>query len=731
VIVFGGSNALANIDASPESQALLSQMPHNARVAIYDEDNLTTPAISVAVNLTNNIAEITTILEDAGHSVEALTEEDILNHELITADYDVFILVNNVPRPSITNLVKEFWMGGGGLMSFTGALSYLLYGGILDSSITTDPGGSHWLYLSSSEQNVTSRHSTMKEHHINETVSERTETWATTSTSVLDNLPTSYYTTVLLSFPEAPFFVTGFSVDLNNRGGRLVQLPGDGSSIPTDFESIIIDSVEWLIPQPKGRIVFDYTHQPRIGIDSWDTDYITTYSSVHVFEQFRNLAVNTSYTFDKLYPSSAGNITAARLAPYDVLIMAWPDLNYTAAEGAVIDEWVSGGGSLLVLGDRTGLGFPNDYGDETLNMVLQNFDMSLGTTNELVTGTMTPGTHVTLEGCTGLTMGPRNYLSVLGNATTIWFDGTHPVVAGQEYGAGRVILSADMNIFDNGALGLTSNRRFANNVLNWLTAGDAEILVYSDYLGWENAVCKALRDLGLSYQFFSDRTYLQDHLDSKSWELLIYNSVNFATELLRLDELYAYVDDGGRLLMTYWDFDDVSTHPLWSKLGVEYASTLSGQPSMYLWDASHPIFSEPNDHSTANFTSGTVFSDDGDAVTVRAGYIALAGTTADIQDDKAAIVVSADKQTLVNAFVIDNFDSDEDDSTYMDSVELWENEIVFMMTPPGGLPFNLDPMTLLIIGAGVLGIIVIGAVVSRRRGGGSSKPKKKTTKKKK
>ena len=39
----------------------------------------------------------------------------------------------------------------------------------------------------------------------------------------------------------------------------------------------------------------------------------------------------------------------------------------------------------------------------------------------------------------------------------------------------------------------------------------------------------------------------------------------------------------------------------------------------------------------------------------------------------------------------------------------------------------------LIIGAGVLGVIVIGAVVSRRRGGGSSKPKKKkkSTKKKK
>ena len=726
-----GDASMMSFDGSPESQALISQLSHDARVAIYDEDNLTAPVMCLAENLTNNLDEITTLLEAAGHTVDGLTEADILNHELLTADYDVFILVNNVPRPSISKLVKEFWLGGGGLLTFNGAMSYLWYEEIIYPGTAFDTRPGAWDYRVSDELNVTARHPTMKDFHINDTVTLAPDNWAVIAQASLDSSDLSTYFTTLLNNATQTNYVSAFALESRYKGGRVVHLPGTGASIATDMESIIIDSVEWLVPTPKGRIIFDYTHQPRIGIDSWDNEYVTVNIAPHIFEQFRNLAVNTSYTFDKLYPSSEGNITAARLAPYDVLIMAWPDLNYTSAEGAVIDEWVSGGGSLLVLGDRTGLGFPNDYGDETLNMVLQNFDMSLGTTNELVTGTMTPGTHVTLEGCTGLTLGPRNYLSVLGNATTIWFDGTHPVVAGQEYGAGRAILSADMNIFDNGALGLTSNRYFANNILNWLTAGDAEILVYSDYLGWNDAVCKALRDLGLSYQFFSDRTYLQDHLDSKSWELLIYNSVNFATELLRLDELYAFVDDGGRLLMTYWNFDDVSTHPLWSKLGVEYASTLSGQPSMYLWDASHPIFSEPNDHSMANFTSGTVFSDDGDAVTVRAGYIALAGTTADIQGDKAAIVVSADKQTLVNAFVIDNFDSDEDDSTYMDSVELWENEITFMLTPVGGGGFSLDPTTLLIIGGAAFALILIIALVARRRGGGSKpKPKKKTSKKK-
>ncbi|MHA1389592.1 MAG: hypothetical protein ACTSUZ_12675 [Candidatus Thorarchaeota archaeon] len=729
---FNGNATMMSFDGSLESQALISQLSHNARVAIYDEDNLTVPAISDAADgsLTNNLTEVTSLLEDAGHSVDLLTEADILDHQLITVDYDVFIIVNNVPRPSIFNLIKEFSLGGGGLLTFENAVSYLWFSGFIDETSTQDEGYSnYWGYYESSGQNVTTRHSTMKDFHEGNNVTlelkVRVTHWGPELTTQRGNDMIH-----LMNNSITPGYITAFAIDNSKDGGRIVQLPGDGYNIASDMESIIVDSVDWLIPRPIGRIVFDYTHQPRIGIDNWDTDYVTVNIAPHIFEQFRNFAVNHSYTFDKLYPSSAGNISADRLAPYDVLIMAWPDKNYTSAEGAVIDEWVSGGGSLLVLGDRTGLGWPNDYGDETLNMVLQNFDMSLGTTNELVTGTMTPGTHLTLEGCTGLTMGPRNYLSVLGNATTIWFDGTHSVVAGQEYGAGRVILSADMNIFDNGQLGLTSNRQFAVNALNWLCATDAEILVHSDYLGQNDAVCKALRDMGLSYQHFYTRQYLEDFIDSKSWELLIYNNVNYFPESTIYDELYAFVNTGGRMIMTYFGVDDHPTHPLWSKLGVEYDSTVSGQPSMYFWDADHPIFIEPNDHDGYNYTSDGFFGDDGDTVTLSAGYTALAGTTATIQDGSAVIVVSDDRQTLFNSIIIDNFSTDEDDSTYMDSVELWQNEITYMMTEPeptGGLPFGLDTTTLLIIGGAVLGLIIVVALL-RRRGGSKPKPRKRKRK---
>ncbi|TFH05355.1 MAG: hypothetical protein E4H14_12910 [Candidatus Thorarchaeota archaeon] len=729
-----GDTSMMSFDGSPESQALISQLSHNARVAIYDEDNLTVPVISDAQNLSNNLTEITTLLEGAGHSVDLLTEEDILAHDLITADYDVFIIVDNIPRPSIFNLIKEFSLGGGGLMTFDSAVSYLWFGGYINEALTVDEGNyNHWGYFESVGQNVTARHPTMTDYHPGDNVTIREDYWATIWGPELtaqrgDDM------IILMNNSITPNHITAFAIDNSRDGGRIVHLPGDGYNIASDMESIILDSVNWLVPKPKGRILFDYTHQPRIGIDSWDTDFLTTYIPPNIFEQFRNLAVNHSYTFDKLYPLSTGNITAARLAPYDVLIMAWPDLNYTVAEGAVIDAWVNGGGSLLVLGDRTGLGFPNNYGDETLNMVLQNFDMSLGTTNELNFAVMTPGTHITLEGCTGLSMGYRNFLSVLGNATTIWFDGTDPVVAGQEYGAGRAILSADMNIFDNGALGLTSNRYFALNVLNWLSSSDASILVHTDYLGWNDAVCRALRDLGLSYSLFNTRQYLDEFLDSQSWDLLIYNNVNHWPESIIYDKLYAFVNTGGTLILTTFTVDNHPTHPLWSKMGVEYQSTLSGSPSMYFWDASHPVFTEPNNHTMYNYTSNGPFGDDGDAVVYFEGYTALAGTTATPQNGTATIVVSDDRKTLFNSIIIDNFGTDEDDSTYADSVELWQNEIAYLLTEPstttGGLPFGLDTMTLLIIAGAAVGLILVIGLLARRRGGGSKPKPKKSTKKK-
>ncbi|MHA2070703.1 MAG: hypothetical protein ACW985_02830, partial [Candidatus Thorarchaeota archaeon] len=133
-------------DMTPIDFAIPSQVgEHTARVAIYDEDNTTAPvaagASAALSGLTNNVDEVKTLLEGAGHSVTLLTTQDILDHELITADYDVFVLVNNLPRVSITKLVKEFWLGGGGLLTFHKAFSYLNYESIIWPGLDADAYG--------------------------------------------------------------------------------------------------------------------------------------------------------------------------------------------------------------------------------------------------------------------------------------------------------------------------------------------------------------------------------------------------------------------------------------------------------------------------------------------------------------------------------------------------------------------------------------------------------------
>jgi hypothetical protein len=401
-------------DMTPLDFAIPSQVGEaTAKVAIYDEDNTTAPveagAAAALSGLTNNVDEVRTLLEGAGHSVTLLTTQDILDHELITADYDVFVLVNNLPRVSITKLVKEFWLGGGGLLTFHKAFSYLNYESIIWPGLDADGYGVLWANLTCDILNVTARHPAMKDYHINDTASERTSDWTVISEAVLDGSDIWYTMTPLLKNLTNPDFVYALAMDSRYEGGRVVHLPGDGSSIASDFESIIADSVEWLVPKPKGRIVFDLTHQPRICIDPWDIEFATVYSTLNSFTQFRTLAVNQTYTFDKLYPTATANLTAERLAPYDVLVLVYPDLNYTAAEMSAVEDWVSGGGSILVLGDRTGMVGPN-RGDITLNNLLQNFDMSLGTSNILGNAPMDPATHVTLEWCSAITCGNRNYV---------------------------------------------------------------------------------------------------------------------------------------------------------------------------------------------------------------------------------------------------------------------------------------------------------------------------------
>jgi hypothetical protein len=85
------------------------------RVAVYAESNTTLPSYATGGVYISNYQSVINVLESAGYAVTALSTQDILDHKLMIADYDAFVLPKQLPRESIINFVKDYWLGGGGI----------------------------------------------------------------------------------------------------------------------------------------------------------------------------------------------------------------------------------------------------------------------------------------------------------------------------------------------------------------------------------------------------------------------------------------------------------------------------------------------------------------------------------------------------------------------------------------------------------------------------------------
>lgn len=673
-----------NLSVTPAIDAQV-RTPESIRVAVYNEANVTVPDYSAhASGLTNNYSEVVALLAGAGYTVTPVTEADILNHNLTLANYDVFVMVNNLPRETIVNLVKEFWLGGGGVLSFNSAFVYLFYYGLLGPEMEGFEGyGGLWQYYSVDIVNVSARHPITKEYQISDTVSEREGNWLTFWGGLWD--PAWYDSvndgsqTILLNNLTAVNYCYGVAIDSPYRGGRVVQLIGDGYSIPTDFDSIIINSVDYLTPRPKAKIAYDFSHQPRLGVDLWDT-LATIPDPLAAFSQLRNEYVNHSYTFDKFYPSNAGNFTLERLSKYDVLIVDWPDLNFTETERLAVMNWVTAGGSLMLLGDRTGLG---GDGNDDINYLIQDLDMSLGTSDVLddQTATRVVPYHITLEGCGSLAVSFRNYLVVTGDAVAIWEYSGNAVVAAQEVGSGRVMLFSDANILDNTRVLMNSNLRFGLNTVNWLSASTAHILymVTNTHYDVHNSPgAEALNYLGLEYFAVDSGNWMNKSLYQYDWNLVVIDAP-WGLGGDYYDDVADYIEAGSYLLMNYYYSSSAPSERLWPLLGFQAPSTYVANPTTtYIWDTASPIFNIPIDYGADNFSGGLDYGAVGESLTIFDNATALAGFNQTDTVGNATLVLANDGRTLYNSYLTDQLVNDTDDSTYPDGYELWLDEIAFM-----------------------------------------------------
>jgi hypothetical protein len=707
----------ASTAAQPVFAPAAPLAPHTVRVAVYNEPNLTAPAYATtAGTINNNASDLAAMLTSHGVAVTLVTVHDISNHVLLTAKYDVLALVDNFPRENITDEVREFWLGGGSLLVFDGAAGFLCYFGMLPPEAAgTSGSGTYWGYASN-DIHVLTRHPVAKAYAVDDVISTLSGYLLWDWVALQGTAIASDLVRVARSESDADS-CNVLAYDPTDRGGRIVTFAYDyNAEVLPNLHQMIVDAVDWLCPRPKGRVVFDLSHRPYYGVDAWDAQALIKPR----YSGWRDALVSRTYTFDKLYPAVTGNLTAARLAPYDLLVIVLPRTNFTAAEVAAVNSWIAGGGSLLILGDNGGVSL-QPY-NQNINYLLSGTALRLENTLTGPMGTFTYlVAHPTTEACTELYVVFPGYVNYSAPAYPIWgTNAANILVAGRTVGAGRVILGSDINWLENTHLASADNQQYAINVVNWLTAATAEVLLYTDEAysvnEYRTPVSLALNDLGVGYYLTFTFPATNQSLQLQPWKLVIIDNGNYYGVQGLFNTLIGYLDAGGRLLLTTFDADAAPGHPFWARLGGAYVDTMSGEPPVYLWDHSHAIFTTPNPYEPANFTSGPGYADDGDRFSVFANATALAGYNSTSTAGQAAIILRNDKHTLFNAYLIDNFRGDLDNSTYPDRLELWENEIAFMLaalvTEPT-LPWWLLPLVVVIIV--VIIVIVVVVVLLRRR----------------
>ncbi|MDF1540546.1 MAG: hypothetical protein P1Q69_16740, partial [Candidatus Thorarchaeota archaeon] len=141
-----------------------------------------------------------------------------------------------------------------------------------------------------------------------------------------------------------------------------------------------------------------------------------------------------------------------------------------------------------------------------------------------------------------------------------------------------------------------------------------------------------------------------------------------------------YLLNGGRAIVNTFYTALLPNHPIWSLIGVNVTASWLGDSNTTIWDTDHDIFETPIDYSAATLNiSNANFGTDGSMVEVFGNATALAGFTSTEQEGNASIVLRNDGNVILNSVLLNNYRGDIDESGYLDTLELWFNQIAYML----------------------------------------------------
>lgn len=220
------------------------------------------------------------------------------------------------------------------------------------------------------------------------------------------------------------------------------------------------------------------------------------------------------------------------------------------------------------------------------------------------------------------------------------------------------------------------------------------ILVYSDdafNLGSTRGPNLALDNLGYMFTYYSDGSFgaFETALEGGGWDLVIFNDENYTPTKSVIDALNVYVQSGGKLILCTWSMASYVDHPLWTTMGVSYSSPdYSGIWTLYPWETFHPVLNDPNSLTTMLYYNYSGhYRTYGYYVNALPGATAVVGATPSPSSGNAIIAVNSANTTVFNGLLTGIMSSDYDGDGKRDDVELYENEITFLLngayTPVG------------------------------------------------
>ncbi|MFW9924144.1 MAG: hypothetical protein ACFFDW_12735, partial [Candidatus Thorarchaeota archaeon] len=253
-----GTSSEVTLDAIPFPQA------RDIRVAIYSEENTSVPSYALGPGhaLNNNLTIITEILAANEYfDITIVNTNEIYNHILTTVNFDVLVLIDNLPRENITNMVMEYWLAGGGIISFDSSANFLTYFGILPPESVDDTGYTTYWTFNSDGFKIINRHPIAKGYELDDSAAFTDAiyhyfSWdlAALSASVVGGAITPVAESIADSNK-----ITALAFDPTDRGGRVVTIGYDLDHEVLPFiDQMIRDSIDWLAPKSKAIRPFGF-----------------------------------------------------------------------------------------------------------------------------------------------------------------------------------------------------------------------------------------------------------------------------------------------------------------------------------------------------------------------------------------------------------------------------------------------------------------------------------------